>query len=164
MGWCQGRRLIAVEFVVPPEVFFVSHQRLSLTEGLHAPAQARAWLAARLSAVSAQLVEDALLVVSELVTNAIRHGRPDIEVRLVTDPGRLRLEVHDGGEQLPVVPHGRPSVDRATGRGLLIVAATARDWGVVQGPDRAGKTVWAELAVDKPSTPAAGAGSDVEFS
>ena len=131
----------------------MSNQRLILTEGLHAPAQARAWLAARLPDASDQVVEDALLLVSELVTNAVRHGRPEIEVGLLTDARRVRVEVRDTGDRLPVVPPGRPSIDRPTGRGLLIVAATAHDWGVVRGPDGAGKTVWAELVDDAAETP-----------
>ena len=145
-------------------------QRLILAEGLHAPAQARAWLAARLSelsgisGVSEQLLQDALLVVSELVTNAIRHGRPVVEVGLQLDGGRVRLEVRDGGEQLPTVPSDRPSIDRSTGRGLLIVAATARDWGVVRGSGAVGKTVWAELAVDDVPTSRRGRGDDAEKS
>jgi anti-sigma regulatory factor (Ser/Thr protein kinase) len=126
----------------------LSNQRLILSEGLHAPAQARAWVAARLLDIPERLLDDALLLVSELVTNAVRHGRPEIEVSLVTANGRVRVEVRDTGDRLPVVPPGRPSIDRPTGRGLLIVAATARDWGVVQGADGAGKTVWAELADD----------------
>jgi len=130
----------------------VSNHRLVLSEGLHAPAQARAWLATLLSDLSERLLGDALLLVSELVTNAVRHGRPEIEVGLQRDPGRVRVEVRDAGDQLPVVPSGRPSIDRPTGRGLLIVAATARDWGVVRGTDRVGKTVWAELVADDSET------------
>lgn len=125
----------------------MSEQRLTLAEGLHAPAHARAWVAARLLGIPPGIAEDTLLLVSELVTNAVRHGAPVIEIALVLDADRLRVEVTDGGDALPVVPLGRPSADRPTGRGLLIVAATAHDWGVVRLPGERGKTVWAELAL-----------------
>jgi len=123
----------------------VSEQRLTLADGLQAPAHARAWTAAQLPPLPSHIVEDALLLVSELVTNAVRHGRPAIEITLGITPQRVRVEVRDGGDALPVVPSGQPSIDRPTGRGLLIVAATASDWGVERSPGTAGKTVWAEL-------------------
>lgn len=124
----------------------MSDQRLTLTEGLHAPAHARAWVAARLPDVPPVIADDALLLVSELVTNAVRHGAPTIQIALILAADRMRVEVSDGGAELPVVPSDRPSADRPTGRGLLIVAATAQDWGVVaRAPGEDGKTVWAEL-------------------
>jgi anti-sigma regulatory factor (Ser/Thr protein kinase) len=124
----------------------VSEQRLTLTEGLRAPAHARAWVATRLPRVSQEVTEDVLLLVSELVTNAVRHGSPDIVIGVSVLPGRVRVEVHDGSDALPVVPAGQPSVERPTGRGLLIVSVTATDWGVDRVAGRPGKTVWAELS------------------
>lgn len=124
----------------------MSEQRLTLTEGLHAPAHARAWVVRQLPPVSQDVTEDVLLLVSELVTNAVRHGRPDIVVGLSVLPGRVRVEVRDGSDTLPVVPAGQPSVERPTGRGLLIVSVTAADWGVDRIAGQPGKTVWAELA------------------
>ncbi len=123
----------------------VSEQRLTLAEGLQAPAHARAWTARQLPSLPARIVDDALLLVSELVTNAVRHGRPDVIISLSVAPDRIRIGVRDGSETLPVVPSGQPSVDRPTGRGLLIVAATAQDWGVERSRGTIGKTVWAEL-------------------
>lgn len=123
----------------------MSKQRLTLADGLQAPAHARAWTAEQLPPLPRHIAEDVLLLVSELVTNAVRHGRPDIEVSLFTAPDRVRIEVSDGGDALPVVPRGQPSIDRPTGRGLLIVAATADDWGITRPPGATGKTVWAEL-------------------
>lgn len=118
---------------------------LTLTQGLHAPSHARAWVSARTPQLPQETVEDALLMVSELVTNAVRHGTPDVVLTLELLTDRVRIAVHDAGETLPVIPDGQPSIDRPTGRGLLIVAATASDWGVMRAEGRAGKTVWAEL-------------------
>lgn len=118
---------------------------LTLTEGLHAPSHARAWMSVQAPQVPREVLEDALLMVSELVTNAVRHGAPDVVLTLILTASRMRIEVYDGGDTLPVVPAGQPSVDRPTGRGLLIVAATAADWGVARQPGRTGKSVWAEL-------------------
>jgi hypothetical protein len=128
----------------------VSDQRLTLTEGLYAPAHARAWASSRLPEVAQEVEEDLLLLVSELVTNAVRHGRPEIEVGISVSSERVRVEVSDCSDALPVLPPARPSVDRPTGRGLLIVSATALDWGVQLRPGIAGKTVWAELALRGP--------------
>ena len=128
----------------------MSKQRLTLADGLQAPAHARAWAAEQLPPLPRHVTEDVLLLVSELVTTAVRHGRPDIGINLTSTAGRVRIEVNDGGDALPVVPRGQPSIDRPTGRGLLIVAATADDWGVTTTPDSAGKTVWAELDTARP--------------
>lgn len=118
---------------------------LNLTEGAHAPARARAWVNAHTAELPRDTVEDALLMVSELVTNAVRHGSPDVVLTLDVLADRIRIAVHDAGDSLPLVAEGRPAVERPTGRGLLIVAATASDWGVTQAEGRPGKTVWAEL-------------------
>ncbi|MFH0244064.1 ATP-binding protein [Streptomyces sp. HK10] len=90
--------------------------------------------------------EDALLVVSELVTNACLHADGPEEVRIGCGPKLLRIEVADRGAGLPSprTPHrpGRPG-----GHGMFIVQRLCLDWGVVRHPDgTAGKTVWAELA------------------
>lgn len=112
---------------------------------MHAPAHARAWVSAHTSALPAPAVDDALLIVSELVTNAVRYGAPDIVLGLDVLGDRIRIEVSDGGERLPVVAPGPPDVDRASGRGLFIVAATAADWGVARLAGSSGKLVWAEV-------------------
>ncbi|QKV69364.1 ATP-binding protein [Streptomyces harbinensis] len=96
--------------------------------------------------------EDALLVVSELVTNACLHaGGPD-ELRLGCGPKILRVEVSDGGSGLPA-PDVARRAGRPGGHGMFIVQRLSLDWGVVRDPapapghgGPAGKTVWAELA------------------
>lgn len=118
---------------------------ITLGEGVHAPAHARAWVSRHAVGLSPNLVDDALLLVSELVTNAVRHGRGDVELSVRVGADRLRIAVSDRGPEMPIVPDGRPSIDRPSGRGLLIVAATATDWGVTPLQPPPGKTVWADL-------------------
>lgn len=119
---------------------------ITLPVGLHAPAQARAWLSERADSMPPELFEDALLVTSELVTNAVRHGRPKIVLSVRAVPGGLRIAVGDEGERVPTRTPSAPDTTAPTGRGLVIVAATARDWGVARHRDGPGKTVWAELS------------------
>ncbi|GAB2939338.1 ATP-binding protein [Streptomyces heilongjiangensis] len=94
-------------------------------------------------------VDDAVLVVSELATNAVRHslsGAPGgwfvVVVSFGDDSDLVRIEVVDvGGER---EPHLRDVTDRDEGgRGLALVAACAKDWGIKSWPD--GRTVWADL-------------------
>jgi len=90
--------------------------------------------------------DDAALVVSELVGNALRHGRPrpdgTLRVAWTLDGHRLRVEVTDGGG--PTTPQLRPVTQRTmdvSGRGLAIIDVIAEAWG--SHSDGAGTTVWA---------------------
>ncbi|MFD5221918.1 ATP-binding protein [Streptomyces tendae] len=89
----------------------------------------------------------AALLVSELVTNALRHATGPIGVRLVRGPagaaGVLLVEVSDPLPDPPRERVARP--DDEDGRGLQLVASAARRWGT--RPGEAGKTVWFELAL-----------------
>jgi len=89
-----------------------------------------------------ELIDTAVLLTSELVTNALLHARsaPDLTIRLVD--GLLRVSVTD---DTPVVPtRKRYGAEAATGRGLLLIETMARAWG--SDPSTAGKVVWFELA------------------
>ncbi|KUN02483.1 ATPase [Streptomyces yokosukanensis] len=80
------------------------------------------------------------LMVSELVTNAIRYGRPPIRLRLIHQNATLICEVYDSSGTTPHMRRAR--IFDEGGRGLLLVAQLAERWGTRH--DRVGKTVWAE--------------------
>ncbi|WP_086828502.1 ATP-binding protein [Streptomyces sp. NRRL B-24572] len=96
------------------------------------------------------LQDAASLVLSELLTNAVRHGRVpgrEIETHFARLPGgALRIEVHDASERRPLM--SLPEGDGADGGwGLPLVDTLAAKWGVGDRPGP-GKLVWAELPVD----------------
>ena len=107
-----------------------------------APARARAWTAQMLTAWRvAHLIDEAELLVSELVTNAVLHARTPLALRVVLADDCLRVAVTDESRWLP-----RPQpkdLDRVGGRGLALVEMLADQWGVEHGS--ASKTVWFEL-------------------
>lgn len=111
-------------------------------------AEARWFVRRELEAWGAEdLVDRAILVTSELVTNAVLHAGTPVEVRLLLDEARLRMEVldqHPGRTLAPAV--ARPVDDAEHGRGLMITAAVSSSWGVVY-TDRV-KRVWVELDRD----------------
>ncbi|MFF1682980.1 ATP-binding protein [Streptomyces sp. NPDC058256] len=92
------------------------------------------------------LADITALLVSELVTNSLRHATGPIGVRLVRPagvPDALLVEVSD---PLPDPPRERSAdADDESGRGLQLVARSSRRWGT--RPGDTGKTVWFELAV-----------------
>lgn len=93
----------------------------------------------------ARLVDSAELLVSELVTNAVRHshGRP-LELRLVRGE-TLLCEVDDDDHTLPSLLSTEPTAD--SGRGLRVVSTLAREWGASR--TGTGKTVWFELTLPR---------------
>jgi serine phosphatase RsbU (regulator of sigma subunit)/anti-sigma regulatory factor (Ser/Thr protein kinase) len=104
-------------------------------------ARARSDVSRQLSAWGLEELDfTAELVVSELVTNAIRYGRPPIRLRLIHDR-TLQCEVSDAGSTTPHLRRAR--VLDEGGRGLLLVAQLAEHWGTRHA--RGDKTVWAEL-------------------
>ncbi|WP_432494822.1 SpoIIE family protein phosphatase [Kineococcus auxinigenes] len=122
---------------------------LPLPADVRAVAQARTFLRTALNAWgAADLLDEAELVLSELVTNALVHTDCATGVLLRYDRGaqRLTISVQDRSTRHPRERHA--DADALGGRGLGIVEAVADDWGVwVEGD---GKTVWAELAVEVP--------------
>jgi anti-sigma regulatory factor (Ser/Thr protein kinase) len=129
---------------------------------------ARQWVADLLARTCpADLVDTAVLLVSELVTNAVRASAaaaaacacPDarrIGLAIVHSRDTLRIEVADSGRgSVPALP-GRPDDDAESGRGLQVVAALAARWGY--RPVAPGKAVWCELPAVAPAPALAGPG------
>jgi anti-sigma regulatory factor (Ser/Thr protein kinase) len=111
------------------------------------PASARAcrrFLLARLEEWGIDAVADeAVLLLSELVTNAVLHAGTEIEVEVRLSGKVLHVEVRDGSPTLPTTR--RYSALSGTGRGLAMVATAARSWDAEALPT-GGKRVWFELA------------------
>lgn len=102
---------------------------------------------ARPARVSPAVLDDAVLAVSELVTNALVVARDRICVTVEFVDDLTRVAVYDDG---PGDPVARPSTpDRVHGRGLSIVEIVAARWGV--SPEPPGKWVWAEFPVALPA-------------
>jgi len=110
-----------------------------------AAATARREITRRLSArLAVHALEDVRLLLTELVTNALRHGKvtaeDEIGVRAEVADGTVRIEVHDPGRNGEV--ERRPPGVRGGGYGLLLVDRLTNRWGVDRHD---GTTVWAEL-------------------
>ena len=102
------------------------------------------------------MVDDAALVVTELVANAVLHAGGPITLRIepLAEDDAVRVVV---GDTSPVPPALREYGSVAsTGRGLTLVARLARRWGAEPAPEGDGKVVWAELAVDRDARAATG--------
>ena len=100
----------------------------------------------------ADLADRAELLVSELVTNAVRASErlrvradlaivPVIGLWLVSDKSSLVIFVWDGSDEMPVLRDA--GIDEERGRGLMLVEILSSDWGVYR--NKTGKTVWARI-------------------
>jgi anti-sigma regulatory factor (Ser/Thr protein kinase) len=100
------------------------------------------------------LADTAELLVSELMTNAVRAsqalpapGPPVVRLWLASDRARLVIHVWDGSDQAPVRQHAGPAAE--SGRGLMLVEHLAKDWGCYRKAN--GKVVWAVMSTgDEP--------------
>lgn len=120
--------------------------RTPLPASDEAPALARRLLYEQGSQWPALLLQDAQLLISELVTNAVRHGAPPVNLRISTDAEVVRVEVSDGNPRLPGSPR-RMTVDGEGHRGLFLVATLAAHWGSYPRSGQPGKVVWFELVL-----------------
>lgn len=93
-------------------------------------------------AVGGERLDDLLLATSEVVTNAVEHGAPPVQLRVAAERERVRVEVQDGS---PLPPRANDTVapSEIRGRGLAIVERCTDRWGVE--PVGEGKSVWFEL-------------------
>jgi anti-sigma regulatory factor (Ser/Thr protein kinase) len=89
--------------------------------------------------------EDALVIVSELVANAVQHGAEPIALRLSWDGRALHIEVSDDDPRIDRVTPSPHSAYSGHGRGLVLTDRLAASWGVHEGPSGMGKTVWADV-------------------
>ena len=124
-----------IEWRLPRTPRSVGRARALLAE------QARDWK------IPDELADTAVLLLSELMTNACRHARVpvgrEVAARCVLGEAVLRVEVHDASDALP-----RPRTacaDDESGRGLALVDALADAWGAEPRPYGIGKAVWFEL-------------------
>jgi len=96
----------------------------------------------------------AILLTSELVTNAVTHGTPAagtfVLLTIACDTACLRVDVHDGSGDLPVLDTGlidESLAEAETGRGLLLVTSLSAEWGFYRTP--AGKAVYFTLQLQR---------------
>jgi two-component sensor histidine kinase len=90
-------------------------------------------------------LDAALLVVSELTSNAVKYGAGEYFGLAFRIDAQIRIDVSDDSPVLPATDEsGPPPPDHPRGRGLLIVAALSAEWGTTR--TATGKTVWAVLA------------------
>ncbi|MFF7188895.1 SpoIIE family protein phosphatase [Streptomyces sp. NPDC008222] len=144
-GHGDGFLLLARTHTFPVDqvaTWHLEHEpRAVATARTHTQHQLRDWGVDEESAYTAEVI------VSELVTNAVRYGAPPLQLRLIKDR-TLTCEVNDSGYSAPRLRHAK-TVDEG-GRGLFIVAQLTHNWGVRYSAD--GKTVWAEQALPPPTT------------
>jgi anti-sigma regulatory factor (Ser/Thr protein kinase) len=121
-------------------------QHVPLTTGLAAVAEARTQVRAIVGAWQVPVdAYVAALLTSELVTNAISHQAGEtIMLVLTCARGQLRVDVHDTSWAMPELIDA--PADAESGRGLMLVASLATDWGYY--PTLAGKAVYFTLALD----------------
>lgn len=117
-------------------------QCFDLDGGNRSPAQARAVAADMVAALHLEpLSDDLALVVSELVTNAVRHAEPPVRLELQATADCVTVAVADGSSAAPVTRDSGP--DAEGGRGMSLVEMLSAETGV--RPHAPGKTVWATL-------------------
>lgn len=120
--------------LLPNTAASASAARVNVTDGLAG------------AGISPAAISDAELVVSELVSNAIRHARPlpgaTVQLTWALGNGSVEIAVRDGGASTPPRP-ALPSLSSLGGRGLAVVERLACRWGI--STSEAGTVVWALL-------------------
>src|SRR5690349_8856832 len=132
----------SVEGRMPSEGF-----RVLLAGGPEASSRARAALASLRSDLDGPLVDNLRLLVTELVTNSVRHAAaPRIELAVWVADATVRVEVDNPGMPFtaPASPRAKPGADQEGGWGLFLVDRLSDDWGVAD--DEGHTRVWFEIA------------------
>jgi anti-sigma regulatory factor (Ser/Thr protein kinase) len=140
----RGDDVAMVAALIPPGVSTSSRrvERSLPAQPMSVPlarSWAEGWLAG--SSVPRDRRDTVTLVVSELVTNAVRQGDGPVRVTLDVGDGTLLVEVFDSGHRLPMLSESAP--DSTSGRGLHLIDMVCDEWGVRE--ELEGKTVWARL-------------------
>jgi len=111
---------------------------LRLTRTADAPARVRHALQQVCAGAPASVVDDAMLLTSELVTNAVRHADGDLTVAIEREGDSIAVTVADEAEAAPVLRDAKPG--DIGGRGLHLVDSIASAWG--WNPTGHGKLIW----------------------
>jgi anti-sigma regulatory factor (Ser/Thr protein kinase) len=119
---------------------------VSLPSTAEAPALARRHVEQVGASWPPALLDNALLVVTEAVTNAVRYGRGRVHLLVATSDHRVQIEVSDANPEPPRYRAPPPDGFSESGRGLYLVAALTSEWGTRERHDPPGKTVWMFLA------------------
>jgi anti-sigma regulatory factor (Ser/Thr protein kinase) len=120
----------------------VIHTEQTLAPDRRAPKAARESVRAACAPLAPHLLDDALLLVSEIVTNAVKYGGAPVRLEVDCDDSGILVAVEDTN---PVMPKPRRRDPRRhSGRGLLLLERLAAEWGVRR--TEAGKQVWFRLA------------------
>jgi anti-sigma regulatory factor (Ser/Thr protein kinase) len=130
--------------MAPPRPTELHRCRVPLTTGPAAAAEARSQVGAAICDWDVPVDPTvAVLLTSELVTNAIRHGAGEtVTLAITCSCGQLRVDVYDTSCSLPVLVDA--PADAETGRGLMLVDTLSAEWGFYRIP--AGKAVYFTLA------------------
>jgi anti-sigma regulatory factor (Ser/Thr protein kinase) len=140
---------------------------IALADDTRSPAQARAWTEMWLDSWGIDDEGVTTLLVSELVTNAVKHTRAASTLTLAVTAGVIEVGVSDGGSPCLVIPAqrdvtagGSTRVISESGRGLMILEALSDCWGVT--PAGRGKQIWFRrpIAADWPSSARCACGAD----
>jgi phosphoserine phosphatase RsbU/P len=128
--------------------------RLRLAADGRSPGLARRHVRGVLAAAGREdVLDEALLLVTELVTNAVVHAGTDVELDVEPGPDGVRAEVRDGGSGALPMPQGTVEESSEGGRGLFLLDLLASSWGTTH--HAGGKAVWFVLAGSAPVLPPA---------
>ena len=131
-----------------PQPADTKHVESILPHDEKGPAQARATVTEAMAGLPADAVDTARLLVTELVTNSVKHTptqtADDIRMRLAIRGDTLRVEVRDRGERSPIIRSEEQRRD-GSGFGLYLVDQLASEWGI--GSADPGHVVWFELGL-----------------